>query len=102
MRQFRRRTILNRFEEKKMKKRIGKLPKSERQKIEAQYHRMKPEPFDKPMSDARRHSPGAIRLPRELVETLKIVAESEGEPEYQAMVRRWIEERLRQETSTAR
>ena len=87
--------------EKKMKKRFGKLPKSERLKIEAQYHRMKPEPFDRPMSDARRHSPGAIRLPRELVETLKIMAESEGEPEYQAMVRRWIEERLRQETSAA-
>ncbi len=80
-----------------MKKRFGKLPKSERLKIEAQYHRMKPEDLNKPMSHARRHSPSAIRLPPELVESLKMVAESEGEPEYQAMVRRWIEERLRQE-----
>src|SRR5207249_2154313 len=63
--------------------------------------RMKPEDLNKPMSHARRHSPSAIRLPPELVESLKMVAESEGEPEYQAMVRRWIEERLRQETSAA-
>jgi hypothetical protein len=89
-------------EEEKMKKRFGKLPKSERQKIEEQYHRMKPEDLDKAMSHARRHSPGAIRLPPRLIETLKMVAESEGEPEYQAMVRRWIEERLREETSAAK
>ena len=88
-------------EEKKMKKRFGRLPKSERQKIESQYHRMKPEDFDKPMSHARHHSPGAIRLPPELIKTLKMVAEAEGEAEYQAMVRRWIEERLRQERPTA-
>ncbi len=88
-------------EEKKMKKRFGRLPKSERQKIESQYHRMKPEDLDKPMSHARHHSPGAIRLPPEMIETLKMVAEAEGEAEYQAMVRRWIEERLRQERPTA-
>jgi hypothetical protein len=41
-------------------------------------------------------------LPAELVETLKMVAESEGEPEYQAIVKRWIEERLRQEPSASR
>jgi hypothetical protein len=39
---------------------------------------------------------------QKLVETLKIVAESEGEREYQALVKRWIEERLRQETSASR
>lgn len=80
-----------------MKKRLGKIPKVELRKIEAQYHRMEPEDFDKRMSHAKRHSPGAIRLPSELVATLKMVAESEGEPEYQAMVRRWIEERLQRE-----
>ena len=82
-----------------MKKQFGKLPKTEREKIEAQYHRIKPEDLDELMSHAKRHTPSAIRLPAELVETLKMVAESEGEPEYQAMVRRWIEERLQQETS---
>jgi hypothetical protein len=84
-----------------MKKQVGKLPKAEREKIEAQYHRMNPADFDERMSQAKRYSPSAIRLPRELVETLKMVAESEGEPEYQAMVRRWIEERLQHETSAA-
>ncbi len=82
-----------------MKKRLGKLPKAEREKIEAQYHRMQPKTFDKRMSHAKRHSPGAIRLPSGLVATLKMVAESEGEPEYQAMVRRWIEERLQREAA---
>ena len=85
-----------------MKKQVGKLPKAEREKIEAQYHRMNPADFEERMSKAKRHSPGAIRLPAELVETLRMVAESEGEREYQAMVKRWIEERLRQETSSLR
>ena len=85
-----------------MKKQVGKLPKSEREKIGAQYHRMKPADFEERMSKAKQHSPRAIRLPAELVETLKMVAESEGEREYQAMVKRWIEERLRQETSSSR
>jgi len=84
-----------------MKKQFGKLPKAEREKIERQYHRMNPTDLDERMAHAKRHSPGAIRLPAELIETLKMVAESEGEAEYQAMVRRWIEERLRQETSAA-
>jgi len=84
-----------------MKKQFGKLPNSERERIELQYHGMKPEAFDKRMSRGNRHSPRAIRLPQQLVETLKMVAESEGEPEYQVMVRRWIEERLQRETSTA-
>ena len=82
-----------------MRKRFGKLPKAEQEKIEAQYHRMKPEELDPLMSQAKRHTPTAIRLSAHLVQTLKIVAESEGEAEYQAMVRRWIEERLEQETS---
>ena len=85
-----------------MRKRFGKLPKVEQEKIEAQYHRMKPEELDPLMSQAKRHSPGAIRLPAELVETLKMVAESEGEPEYQPMVKRWIEERLRKERPASR
>ena len=85
-----------------MKKQFGKLAKTEREKIEAQYQRMKPADFQERMSQAKRHSPGAIRLPAKLVETLKMVAESEGEPEYQTMVRRWIEERLRQKTSASR
>jgi len=41
-------------------------------------------------------------LPPKLVENLKNLAESEGEPEYQAMVKRWIEERLQRETTTSR
>ena len=85
-----------------MKKRFAKLTKADREKVETQYHRMKPEDLDKAMSMARRHTPGTIRLPRQLVQTLKTVAESEGEAEYQAMVRRWIEERLKQETSAQR
>ena len=85
-----------------MKKQFGKLPKAERERIESQYHRMNPADFEERMSQAKRHSPGAIRLPAELVETLKMVAESEGEPEYQPMVKRWIEERLRKERPASR
>ena len=85
-----------------MKKQFGKLPKVERERIETQYHKMSPQDFDQRMSRAKRQSPGAIRLPSKLVENLKTLAESEGEQEYQAMVKRWIEERLRLETSGAR
>jgi hypothetical protein len=84
-----------------MKKQLAKLAESERQEIEAEYHRMSPRDFDDRMSRAKHQSPGAIRLPSKLVQNLKTLAESEGEPEYQAMVKRWIEERLQQETSTA-
>ena len=80
-----------------MKKHFGELPKAEQEKIELEYHRMKPEEFDEQMAQAKRHTPDTIRLPAELVETLKTVAESEGETEYQTMVKRWIEERLQQE-----
>ena len=82
-----------------MKKQFGKLAKGEREKIEAQYHRMNPGDLDERMSHAKRYSPSAIRLPPKLVENLRVLAQSEGEPEYQAMVRRWIEERLQQERS---
>jgi len=85
-----------------MKKQFGKLSKPEREKIEAQYHKASPRDFDERMSRAKRQSPGAVRLPTKLVENLKTLAESEGEQEYQAMVKRWIEERLRLETSGAR
>ena len=85
-----------------MKNEFGKLPKSERGKTENQYHNMSPKDFDERMSRAKRQSPGAIRLPSELVENLKTLAESGGEHEYQTMVKRWIEERLEKETSTAR
>jgi hypothetical protein len=88
-------------EEKEMKKHFGELPKAEQEEIELEYHRMKPEEFDEQMAQAERHTPDAIRLPAELVETLKPVAESEGETEYQTMVKRWIEERLQQEIMTA-
>jgi len=85
-----------------MKKRFAALAATEREKIETRYHRMKPEQLDRVMSRARRHVPSAIRLPAKLVHRLKTVAESEGEPEYQTMVRRWIEERLRKKTLTVR
>ena len=80
-----------------MKKQFGKLPRRQREKIETQYHRLKPEDLDERMSQATRRSPAALRLPPKLVQTLQSLAESEGEPGYQTMVRRWIEERLQQE-----
>ena len=79
-----------------MKKQFGKLSKSEQEKVESDYHRMKPEEFGKVMSRAESHSPNAIHLSPRLVKRLKTVAKSEGEPEYQAMVQRWVEERLQQ------
>ena len=80
-------------------RRIGKLPKRRQEKIEGQYHRLKPESLDERMSQATRHSPTALLLSPKLVQRLQSLAESEGEPEYQTMVRRWIEERLQQERS---
>ena len=82
-----------------MKKQFVKLPKSQRDQIETQYHKMNPRDFDERMSRGKRQSPGSIRLPSELVENLKTLAESAGEAEYQKMVKRWIEERLQHETS---
>ena len=89
-------------EEKVMKKKFGKLSKREQEKVEAEYHRMKPEDFDEVMSTAARHTPNAVRLPSVLVERLKTVAEREGKTEYQTIVKAWIEERLQQETKVAR
>ena len=80
-----------------MKKKFGKLTKREQEKIEAEYHQMKPGDFDEIMSTATRQSPNAVRLPDRLVEKLKTVAERQGKSEYQTMVKTWIEERLRQE-----
>ena len=85
-----------------MKKKFGKLSKREQEKVEAEYHRMKPEDFDEVMSTAARHTPNAVRLPSVLVERLKTVAEREGKTEYQTIVKAWIEERLQQETKVAR
>ena len=85
-----------------MKKRFDKSTRASREKVEARYHRMKPHDFDKTMCSATHHTPSTIRLPRQLVQTLKMVAESEGEAEYQSMVMRWIEERLRQKTPAQR
>lgn len=82
-----------------IRKQFRKLPKDQKEGVETEYHRMKPEEFDGMMSRAKRHTPIAIRLPQRLVRILKRVARSEGELEYQTMVRRWIEERLQQKTS---
>lgn len=84
-----------------MKKEFAKLSRVGQEKVELEYHRMQPEEFDKLMAGAKPHSPDVIRLPRRLVETLKTVAKTEGESEYKTMVRRWVEERLRQETKLA-
>ncbi|MGH9874696.1 MAG: hypothetical protein ACRD9S_19735 [Pyrinomonadaceae bacterium] len=80
-----------------MKKKFAKLSKRAQDKVESEYHRLKPADFDKTMSAATRQSPNAVRLPSRLVEKLKTLAEVEGEAEYQTMVRTWIEERLQQE-----
>jgi predicted DNA binding CopG/RHH family protein len=89
-------------EEKAMKKKFAKLSKREQEKVEAEYHRMKPEDFDEIMSTATRHTPNAVRLPSRLVEKLKTVAEREGKTEYQTIVKAWIEERLQKESKVAR
>ena len=80
-----------------MKRKFSTLLKREQEKAEAQYHRMRPEDFDETMSSATRHTPDAVRLPSRLVEKLKTVAEQQGKSEYQTMVKKWIEERLRLE-----
>jgi hypothetical protein len=45
-----------------MKKQFAKLPKAEREKVELEYHGMKPEDFDATMSRAKPYSPEAVRL----------------------------------------
>jgi hypothetical protein len=84
-----------------MKKKFGKLSKDEQEKIESDYHRMKPKELDQLMTRAKRYSPPAIRLPTAWIDRLEVMAELEGEPGYHTMVRRWIEERLRQESGLA-
>lgn len=80
-----------------MKKRFGKLSKAEQEEIELEYHQTNPDELDEQMSKGKKHVADSIRLPGEMVETLKVMAESEGERGYQTMVRKWIEERLHQE-----
>lgn len=80
-----------------MKKQVSKLSKAAQEKRELEYHQMNPAEFDEQMSGAKKHVTDSIRLPREMVETLKAMAESEGERGYQTMVRKWIEQRLHQE-----
>ena len=86
---------------KKMKKKFGKLSKEEQEKRELEYHRMKPKELDQLMTRAKRYSPPAIRLPAAWIDRLEVMAELEGELGYHTMVRRWIEERLRQESRLA-
>jgi hypothetical protein len=38
----------------------AKLSKAEREKIESQYHRLKPEDFDEALARAKRHMPVAV------------------------------------------
>ncbi len=60
---------------------------------------MSPHELDEQMLYAKTHVVESIRMPRQMVWTLKAVAESEGERGYKAMFRKWIEERLHQEAS---
>ena len=84
-----------------MKKKFGNLSKEEQEKRETEYHRMKPQEFNQLMARPKRYSPPAIRLPAAWLDRLEVMAELEGEPDYHIMVRRWIEERLRQESRRA-
>jgi hypothetical protein len=84
-------------EEKEMKRRFGKLTRAEQERIELEYHQMDPHQFDERMAQAKTHVVESIRLPRRMVQSLKIVAESDGKRGYKTMVTKWIEERLRQE-----
>lgn len=85
-----------------MKKRFSKLTKAEQEKIEAEYHQMKPEDFDEQLSRATHYSPDAIRLPKDLITVLQAMAQLEGETHYQAMVTKWIKERLQLEARLAK
>lgn len=83
-----------------MKKKFAKLSKREQQKVEAEYHRLKPENLDELMSAATPKTPNAVRLSNRLVEKLKTLADRNGKAEYQTMVKTWIKERLQQEVRT--
>lgn len=52
---------------KEMKKEFAKLSRVEQEKVELEYHRMKPAGFDRLMAGAKPHSPDAIRLPKECI-----------------------------------
>lgn len=82
-----------------MKRRFADLTETEQATVELTYHQLNPDEFDELMTQAKQQVPALLRLPSELVENLKTVAETEGEPEYQTMVQRWIVERLQLETS---
>ena len=84
-----------------MKKQFAKLSKSEQEKVEAWYHDQNPQEFDDVMRRASTHSPDVIRLPPGLTARLKTLAEKEGEPEYEAMVTRWLRERVQKEARAA-
>lgn len=84
-----------------MKKQFGKLSKTEQEHVELAYHQMKPDDFGAQMTQAKAHSPAAVRLPARLVKRLQKAAKSSGEAEYQTLVRKWLEERLQQEVTTA-
>ena len=49
-----------------MKKQLGKLSKAEQEKVEREYHRMKPEDFDEAISRARKHVPAAAARQKRL------------------------------------
>ncbi len=84
-----------------MKKQICDLSAVAREQLEEAYHQMSPEDLDDWMLVARVHVPETICLPDTLAERLSALADVLGEPEYQAMVIRWIEERLQQEARLA-
>ena len=84
-----------------MKKRLSNLSSPEQEKTELEYHQMDPVEFDELMSQAKTCATASIRLPSELVELLKVMAKLEGERGYQALARKWISERLQQETQMA-
>ena len=71
-----------------MKETTGPIVEGRKAKVDRRYHRMKSEDFDAVISSAAEDSLSAIRLPTELVRSLKRFAESEGGPEYEAMDRR--------------
>jgi hypothetical protein len=84
-----------------MKKRFSDLSKAEQEEIELEYHHKDSAEFDDLISQTKTGTTTSIRLPGELVKTLKIVAKLEGERGYQSMVRKWVIERLQQEARMA-
>ncbi|MDQ3013709.1 MAG: hypothetical protein M3X11_23760 [Acidobacteriota bacterium] len=81
-----------------MSKQFKKLSQAEQEAMELEYHQMRPEDFDEQMKLAEWHVPQVVRLSPQLAEALQSMAEAAGEPGYQEMVKRWIEERLQQES----